>query len=481
MINKNKKIFTFLIFMVLSFVIYFLIKKANFSTPFVLLYNILIVFFGIYFRLYHKTINKFDYFRFSFLFLCFLVANLLQSPQDLYILLGYALLFVTLLISSIIFFNYKIKMNENINVKLYKPIISQIIESDAEIMKIGQEVQILEHNKAQKDLIFTMASNISKKFDIFEVLHTFGDFWVSKLKFDNFVIFFDNIDFQLPEGVDSFSLHLNQDMRNYVHYIRKKITNLAQMKIIASYSMNISEENEFNHFYKPSSELHSFILIPLALGTKYNVEIGFFPGAEDVNQSQFNDGLVATQNFALVLNRLLLYYKVKAMSIQDGLTELYLHRFFMESLDGELERAQRYNTELALIMFDIDHFKKFNDTYGHLVGDDVLSGVGKAIRQTVDKDMIPARYGGEEFIIICPRPKQIIEFAKKLKKNIEEVVIIDENSGKQLSIKVSMGIVFRSEEDNKPQSIIKKVDDALYYAKNHGRDKIVNYPDKIVN
>ncbi len=86
----------------------------------------------------------------------------------------------------------------------------------------------------------------------------------------------------------------------------------------------------------------------------------------------------------------------------DALTNLYNHRYFQESLDNELLRAQRYNSVVSLLIFDIDHFKKVNDSYGHPAGDKVLSNIAVTIKNTVRPSDIVARYGGEEFAVILP-------------------------------------------------------------------------------
>ena len=86
----------------------------------------------------------------------------------------------------------------------------------------------------------------------------------------------------------------------------------------------------------------------------------------------------------------------------DGLTQIYNKRYFLETLEREISRAHRYRRELSLIMFDIDHFKKINDTYGHLAGDYVLKQLAQVIKSRIRREDIMARYGGEEFAIILP-------------------------------------------------------------------------------
>src|SRR6185436_7851570 len=112
-------------------------------------------------------------------------------------------------------------------------------------------------------------------------------------------------------------------------------------------------------------------------------------------------GILARQ-LALGVGKMLLYSRIEELSITDGLTKLYRHRYFQERLDVELERARRYSRPLALIMGDLDEFKKFNDTWGHLEGDDVLKHASRVMEARFRRPAILARYGGEEFAILLP-------------------------------------------------------------------------------
>ena len=94
--------------------------------------------------------------------------------------------------------------------------------------------------------------------------------------------------------------------------------------------------------------------------------------------------------------------EIYQMTIRDGLTEIYNKRFFLEALDREMSRAQRYARELAILLFDIDHFKEVNDTYGHLAGDYVLQALARLVSTRARREEIFARYGGEEFVILLP-------------------------------------------------------------------------------
>jgi diguanylate cyclase (GGDEF)-like protein len=169
-------------------------------------------------------------------------------------------------------------------------------------------------------------------------------------------------------------------------------------------------------------------------------------------------------------------------SITDGMTKLYIHRYFQLRLDEEINRANRYNGPLSLIMFDIYHFKTFNDTYGHQTGDLVLKEVAKVIKNTIRKDVdIAARYGGEEFAVIVPETPatQAFNLAERLRKNVAALELPGPG-GQVLSVTISLGISeYPCHSDNK-MGLIKAADMALYYSKENGRNQSnVFDPDKM--
>jgi diguanylate cyclase (GGDEF)-like protein len=165
--------------------------------------------------------------------------------------------------------------------------------------------------------------------------------------------------------------------------------------------------------------------------------------------------------------------EIYRMTIIDGLTELYNKRYFMEALDKELGRTRRYNRPLSLLMIDIDHFKKTNDTYGHLAGDYVLKELGKVISVRIRREEVLARYGGEEFSIILPETN--IEGARKLAEELRKRVERHTFTFEQEIIPVTISIGIASVE-NRPIDLtqfLKEADDNLYKAKQTGRNKVI--------
>jgi two-component system, cell cycle response regulator len=165
--------------------------------------------------------------------------------------------------------------------------------------------------------------------------------------------------------------------------------------------------------------------------------------------------------------------EIYLMTIVDGLTQINNKRFFLEFIEREMGRCHRYNRSLSLIMFDIDHFKKINDTNGHLAGDYVLRELAHAVKQRIRKEECFARYGGEEFAIVMPEagPENARRFAEKLRKMTEDHHF--EFEQKSFPVTVSIGVADMTADMTEPLQFIKSADANLYKAKKSGRNRVV--------
>lgn len=157
----------------------------------------------------------------------------------------------------------------------------------------------------------------------------------------------------------------------------------------------------------------------------------------------------------------------------DGLTEVYNKRFFLESIERELNRAVRYGRLLSLAMLDIDHFKRINDTYGHLAGDHVLRELSALMAANVRRQDVLARYGGEEFAIILPEVDE--EGAKLVCEKLRSLTEAQSFTfnGKQIAVTISLGIFTFRGQNETTEAFIAAADAKLYAAKQAGRNRVM--------
>ncbi|MCK4543526.1 MAG: GGDEF domain-containing protein [Spirochaetales bacterium] len=168
--------------------------------------------------------------------------------------------------------------------------------------------------------------------------------------------------------------------------------------------------------------------------------------------------------------------KMDTLANIDKLTGLFNRRYFDQQLSLEIERTRRYKQNLFLIMIDIDHFKKFNDTYGHQKGDEVLAAVGAILKEHTRKSDVAVRYGGEEMAVILPQitDSQAKTAAEKIRREIE--VLSKERTG--LTVTASLGVSSSECSGFNPEKLIRNADSALYEAKKQGRNRVCMYKAK---
>jgi diguanylate cyclase (GGDEF)-like protein/PAS domain S-box-containing protein len=185
--------------------------------------------------------------------------------------------------------------------------------------------------------------------------------------------------------------------------------------------------------------------------------------------------LVVTMGEAikLSLSNLRLREKLREQATLDVLTGLYNRRFLDESLARELHRATRRQSPLCVAMLDIDHFKRFNDSFGHEAGDALLRELGRLLRDKVRRSDISCRYGGEEFALVFP-DSTLADTRKRVEELRAAVSSLDVRSGDQLlgKITLSAGIAQAGVADSRPSELLRAADSALYAAKQAGRDCI---------
>ncbi len=219
-----------------------------------------------------------------------------------------------------------------------------------------------------------------------------------------------------------------------------------------------ASELEFMHPIKSRGRLIGI----LALGKKKSNRLYLSEDIELIKSMSNQAGII--------IDNARLYSQAVTWANTDGLTELYNHRHFHERLDQEIARGSRFGSIFSLILLDLDHFKTFNDNYGHLAGDEVLRRVGRCLENSVRSVDMTFRYGGEEFAVILPgtRLNDALKAAERIRNMIEAKA-----SPATIPVTASLGVATWPIDGMTKQDIIGRADTALYQAKQSGRNRVV--------
>lgn len=210
------------------------------------------------------------------------------------------------------------------------------------------------------------------------------------------------------------------------------------------------------------------VLIPLTSENKF---LGTLV-VDDLPYQALENFSILAEQFSLEFKRVRLYQKVEELAITDGLTSLFVRRYFLQRLQEEIDRSARHKLNAGFLMLDLDHFKQCNDHFGHLTGDTVLREAGRKIKACVREIDLVARYGGEEFSVLLPDTDKegAYQAAERIRLRIAEHPF--KAYGQSLDIHISAGVALYPLDSTSVQELIDKADQALYRAKQGGRNRV---------
>jgi diguanylate cyclase (GGDEF)-like protein len=193
-----------------------------------------------------------------------------------------------------------------------------------------------------------------------------------------------------------------------------------------------------------------------------------------ISEIQLQLAKAMADTIALALANLKLHTSLLHQSIRDPLTDLFNRRYLEETLEREVHRAARLQRSVAVIMLDIDHFKRFNDTFGHEAGDTLLRGLGGFLNQEIRGGDFACRYGGEEFVLILPEIslEDVRHSAERMREKIKELNV-QYSGGVLENITLSLGVALFPAHGTTGKAVLHAADEALYEAKHQGRDRVV--------
>lgn len=342
--------------------------------------------------------------------------------------------------------------------------------------KLAQTQEVLRAKAIELLAFYNTSKMISSTLEIDKVIHLVMDKFSKtyKIKVYSFMLYdtekeelhikavknldkdvVENLRFAIGEGIPGKALKL-----------RKTLTIQNKIK---------EDKNLYYGYF--NSDISNFICVPMIVRDNL---IGVLNVHKDLSQkySEMEMDLLHTiaNNVAVSILNNQLYDRVKELSIKDGLTNIYNHRYFQDKLDEEIVRADRYNHYLSLIILDIDYFKRFNDSYGHIEGDHILVEIAKILTKATRKSDTLARYGGEEFVIIMPETneKDSLRIAERIRKIIELYPFSSTMSGDKHHLTVSLGVATFPVDSEDKKDLINEADKSLYLAKEKGRNLVIS-------
>jgi diguanylate cyclase (GGDEF)-like protein len=273
-----------------------------------------------------------------------------------------------------------------------------------------------------------------------------------------------------PDLQEGFRFEINEGLYSYV-YQKAKLVNIPDFQRFRGKYFRFSPEETGNDY------IRSLIIIPIMSDKN---QVSALISVESSEPDQFQGEMetilfTLVGNAAVALNRARLYRQMELLAITDGLTQLINHKHFQVILEKEIERSKRYKRPVSLLIMDIDHFKSFNDTYGHPVGDLVLKEIAQCIREALRVNDTAARYGGEEFAVIIPENDErgAFQTAERIRQAIERKVIQSGND--LLHVTISIGCACFPSHAGTQRNLIERADKALYYSKRTGRNRVSVY------
>ena len=257
-------------------------------------------------------------------------------------------------------------------------------------------------------------------------------------------------------------------------------SNLARFFLrheVPIYVDELDKDSEQKRYREKLKKLKIHIIAPIVYSERLQgiIGIGEKLYGNEISQTDFELFHVLVNIISISIENALHYEEVKNLSLTDGMTNLHNYRYFSIRLKEELNRAKRNKAKVSLLILDIDHFKNYNDTLGHQAGDEALRTLGRVLKSTVRDEDVVSRYGGEEFCIILPgiSKNDITPLGERVRRIIELHQFYKERVQPTGRLTVSLGGATYPDDAKESDELIQKADQALYRAKNLGRNQLI--------
>ncbi len=275
------------------------------------------------------------------------------------------------------------------------------------------------------------------------------------------------------KGIDRFTLSFLNEEEAIIQVLSSREPKVIQ---------DADKDNILSKELVSSLKMKQFLLVPMHIMNRILglVILGNTSFKKTITGHDINSARLIVNQASVALHIAQLYNKIQDMTINDELTGVYNHRYFKDVIRKELDLANRYLQPLSLSIVDIDNFKHYNDTNGHLAGDNVLRQVAQILSQGVRRTDIVARYGGEEFALILPATDKegAMIILEKLRRDIETYPFPNAEKQPSGKVTISLGVATFPNDAKEVREFIEIADKGMYIAKSSGKNKIGIHPAK---
>ncbi len=330
----------------------------------------------------------------------------------------------------------------------------------------------LERSVKDLSVLYRVSQMISSALEPDELYHVLIDAVVKTLGFQEFALLVYNPHIKKLEVKVAYGFKDNEKVKSLSFDLGEGISGqVAQSKELV-YIQDTSKDPLYLHYKGEKMEEGSFLALPIISYQRLLGVMNFSrPTVDGFSSMDINLLSSLASQVAVALENTQLYAKMKELSVTDELTQIYNRRHFQNMLQMEWKRAKRFGRNVSLLMIDVDHFKKYNDTHGHVQGDVALQEIASILASNIREVDTVARYGGEEFALILTHT------------NLEEATLVSEKlrhlvecaSLKQGRATISVGISNYPELAHSIEELINQADMALYDAKAGGRNRVCRY------
>lgn len=338
----------------------------------------------------------------------------------------------------------------------------------------------LEESLKELSILYTISQCLTSSIDTDELCNKLCDVILENMELDDFAILLLNEESRQFEVKAARGFRRGDAIREVSFKVGEGVTGHAAKIREPIYIPDTNSDQEYMNYKGVQGENGSFLSVPILAKDQVLGLINFSRRDLDAfSQQEIRMLTIVAGQVAIALENARLYAKTKELSLIDELTQVYNRRHFQKILDNEIKRAERFQRPLSLIMIDVDHFKKFNDSFGHLEGDKLLVELAAIMRSNLRDIDTVARYGGEEFAIILPNTS--LDDGEKVAWKLNQLaakINTDAKKAEGSLVTISLGVSTFPTDALCEEDLVNHADVALYRAKARGRNRVVTFPDQ---